>query len=76
MTAKQYLKLHPEKYILTGTHNGQTVYVMPSSLLGGVKTTHNRSDAEVWDSLSNTETKLSYMRAATKITDLAFQQCS
>ena len=74
MTAKQYLKLHPEKYVLTSNEHGSPLYVAPSTDLHRVDLTTEINKAEQWDSLSNTPTKLGYYRYKTGLKNLEFIQ--
>lgn len=76
LTARQYLKQHPEKYLMTGTaDNGVTVYVCEppaeSGLFAVGLTTDPRLAIE-WSSLDNTPTKLGWHIAKTGVTDLKF----
>ena len=76
VTARQYLKLHPEKYLLTGTaDNGITVYVCeppPSSGLFAVGLTTDARLAIEWSSLDNTPTKQQWHVLKTGVKDLRF----
>ncbi len=73
VTARQYLQLHPEKYLLVTYEFGEPVYIAPPPLIG-IKTTTDKDKAEIWSSIDNTETKLSYYRAVTKFTELKFEE--
>ena len=76
LTPKQYLKKHPEKYLLTGTaDNGIKVHVCePPAGLGlfAVGLTTVPKDAIVWGSLDNTPAKQQWHIAKTGIKDLNF----
>ncbi len=69
MTGKQYLKLHPEKFLLVTREFGNPVYISKSY---GV--TDDKNDAEIWSSLDNNDTKIGYYTDVTKFTGLKFEQ--
>lgn len=76
ITAKQYLKLHPEKYVLVTREFGYPLYIGVSTGLGALEfdIEDDASKAQQWSSLDNTDTKLNYYRAITGFKGLNFEQ--
>lgn len=76
LTVKQYLKQHPEKFLLTGTNNkGIKIYVCEApagSGLFAVGITDKANEAIQWSSLDNIPTKQNWHIAKTGIKDLKF----
>lgn len=72
MTAKEYLKANPEKFVLGGTVDGIPVFIAPQEL-SGCNVTLNRDEAQLWDALSNSPMRVSYFKAASGIKDLSFE---
>lgn len=70
MTAKQYLKAHPEMYVLVTYEFGEPLYVLP-----GLKTeiSHDRKEAAQWDALSNSEHRLNFYRSTTGYKELKWE---
>jgi len=50
LTTKQYLKLHPEKYVMVTHEFGNPVYVAPCKNLR-TQVTPVKSEAEIWSSI-------------------------
>jgi hypothetical protein len=73
LTAKQYLKLHPEKYVMVTHEFGTPIYIAPLKD-SKVAITSEKKHAEIWSSLDNTPTKLNYHMAATGYKSLVFEQ--
>jgi hypothetical protein len=70
MTSKQYLKLHPEKYVI-GTLGDTPIYISPSMMR--VAVTYDIKAAEVFSSLDfGNENKLDYFKTATGYKNLQF----
>lgn len=74
LTAKQYLKIHPEKYILVTHEFGVPVFIAPINGLSGVNVTNDKQKAQIWGALDNTDTKLSYHKSATGYKGLIWEQ--
>lgn len=74
MTSKQYLKEHPEKYVLVTREFGEPIFIAPCSLTQ-INVTDDMHKAEKWTALDNGNiAKLSYHIAATGYKGLAFEQ--
>ncbi len=75
MTAKQYLKLHPEKYIMVTYETGSPVYICEPSTKGlfDVGITDKREDAIEWSAIDNTPTKLGWYVNKTGYKNLVFE---
>lgn len=73
LTAKQYLKLHPEKYVMVTRQYGSPIYIAPLKN-GDITITDTAKEAEIWSSLDVTPTKLDYHKIATDYTELKFEQ--
>ena len=75
ISAKEYLKLFPEKYIMTGTQNGHKIFI--SSKQGpkmfDVAITSDVKEAEKFSSLDTSDAKLGWYKIKTKIADLKFE---
>ncbi len=83
LTPKQYLKMYPEKYILSATvMNDETkkldkVYVSEppeGSGLFAVGLTSSREKAIVWSSLDHTPAKLQWHQVKTGLKNLEWEQ--
>jgi hypothetical protein len=73
LTAKQYLKLHPEKYVLVSYEfGGIPIYVAPLCN-GEISLTGEQDKAEKWSALDVTTAKVQYHRAATGYSQLNFE---
>lgn len=72
MTAKQYNKLHPEKYILSGKKDGKPIYIAPL-VNGDISTTTERTQAEKWTAIDVTPIKAKFHSKATGVT-MQFEQ--
>jgi hypothetical protein len=73
LTAKQYLKLHPDKYVMVTYEFEEPIFVAPLKDLQ-IQVTSNKSDAELWSELDTSPTKLDYHRAATGYKRLEFEK--
>lgn len=84
LTPKQYLKLHPEKYVLAANLSKNPkeplmVYVSEApegSSLFAVGLTYDKNKAIIWGSLDNTPTKLQWHQVKTGLKNLEWQQVS
>jgi len=72
-TPKQYLKSHPDKYIMVTYEFGNPIFIAPLRDLQ-TQVTPNRNEAELWSELDNTDTKLKYHIAYTGYTGLKFEK--
>ncbi len=73
MTARQYLKLHPNKYVMVTYEFGEPVYVAPLKDLQ-IQITPDRNAAELWSEMDNTPTKIDYHIVATGYKQLKFEK--
>lgn len=73
LTPKQYLKLHPEKYVMVTYEFGKPFYITPLSA-GKICTTGDKGMAEQWSAIDNNPNKLDYYRTATGLKGLIFEQ--
>ena len=73
LTAKQYLKLHPEKYVMVTYEFGNPIFIAPLKNLQ-IQVTSNKNDAELWSELDNTPTKLDYHIICTGYKGLTFEK--
>lgn len=73
MTAKEYLKLHLEQYVMVTREFGEPIYIAPLKNMC-ISVTLDRSEAEKWSALDNGNTKLSYHKSATGYKGLKFEQ--
>ncbi len=73
LTAKQYLKLHPEKYVMVTYEFGAPIFIAPCSLMK-VNVTDKKESAEQWSSMDNTPMKLGYHQTVTGYKGLIFEQ--
>ncbi len=81
LTPKQYLKQHPEKYVMLSHElfedGSRPIYISEAPKDAGlfaVGTSWNREDAIVWSSLDNTPTKLEWHKAKTGLKQLKFER--
>ena len=72
LTAKQYLKLHPEKYVMVTYQFGTPVYIAPLKN-GDIQITDSKPGAQIWSALDVTRAKLDYHKAATGYKGLIFE---
>jgi hypothetical protein len=72
LTAKQYLKLHPEKYVMVTYEFGDPIYIAPLKDLQ-IQVTPNRTEAETWAEIDNTPVKLEYHKIVTGYRGLTFE---
>ena len=75
LTPKQYLKLHPDKYVMVTYEFGKPIFIAPLKDLQ-IQVTPNRNEAETWSELDNTPTKLEYHIIATGYKGLKFEKIS
>jgi len=64
LTAKEYLKLHPDQYVMVTYEFGDPIYIAPLKDLQ-IQVTPNRNEAELWGELDNSPTKLQFHIATT-----------
>ena len=74
LTAKQYLKLHPDKYVMVTYEFGEPLFIAPLKNLR-IQVTSNVTKAELWSELDNSPTKLQYHIACTGYNSLKFEKC-
>lgn len=72
---KQYLKLHPSKYVMVTYEFGTPIYIAPLKDLQ-VQVTGDIAEAELWAELDRTPTKLDYHIALTGYAKLRFESVS
>lgn len=70
MKAKEYLKANPEKYVLVTREFGYPIYITSD----GSATATDKKEDGLWDSLSNTETRLNYFTSLTGYKGLAWER--
>ena len=73
LTAKQYLKLHPDQYFLVTYEFGNPIYVAPLKDLQ-IQVTPNKEEAELWSELDKSPSKLHYHIASTGYKGLKFEK--
>lgn len=73
LTAKQYLKLHPDKYVMVTYEFGEPIFIAPLKDLQ-IQVTPDRDVAEVWSELDNSPNKLEYHIASTGYSQLKFEK--
>lgn len=73
LTAKQYLKLHPDKYVMVTYEFGDPIFIAPLKDLQ-IQVTPNKTEAETWTELDNTPTKLNYHKTVTGYQKLVFEK--
>lgn len=73
LTAKQYLKLHPDKYVMVTYEFGDPIFIAPLKDLQ-IQVTPNKNEAELWSELDNSPTKLDYHIASTGYKQLKFEK--
>jgi len=72
-TTKEYLKLHPDKFIMVTYEFGDPIFIAPLKNMQ-IQITLNRNEAELWSKLDNTLTKLHYHNICTGYTELVFEK--
>ena len=72
LTVKQYLKEHPDRYVMVTYEFGDPIYIAPLKDLE-IQVTPNRNEAEEWSELDTT-TKLEYHRTVTGFKKLKFEK--
>lgn len=73
LTPKQYLKLHPEKYLMVTYEFGEPIYIAPLLNLK-IQVTSIKSEAEIWSELDKNPIKLEYYKISTGYKGLTFEQ--
>ena len=73
LTPKQYLKAHPDKYVMVTYEFGDPIYIAPLTNLQ-IQITIVRSEAEIWNKLDHTPIKLEYHRKLTGYSKLQFER--
>jgi hypothetical protein len=73
LTAKQYLKLHPDKYVMVTYEFGEPIFIAPLKNLQ-IQVTPIRNEAELWSELDNSPTKLQYHIVYTGYQGLKFEK--
>ena len=73
LTAKQYLKQHPDKYVMVTYEFGDPIYIAPLKDLQ-IQVTPDKKEAEIWSEMDTTPTKLAYHKAATGYTGLKLEK--
>jgi hypothetical protein len=73
LTAKQYLKLHPDKYVMVTYEFGTPIYIAPLKDLQ-IQVTPNKNDAEIWCELDNSPTKIQFHIISTGYKGLVFEK--
>lgn len=73
VTPKQYLRAHPDKYVMVTYEFGEPIYIAPLHNLQ-IQATPDRQKAEIWSELDNTTTKLEYHIVSTGYKGLKFEK--
>ena len=73
LTSKQYLKLHPEKYVMATYEFGDPIFISPLKDLQ-IQISPNKNEAELWSVLDNSPTKLQFHIACTGYKKLIFEK--
>ena len=73
LTPKQYLKLHPDKYVMVTYEFGTPIYIAPLKDLQ-IQVTPSRNEAEIWSELDTSPTKLQYHIVYTGYQGLKFEK--
>jgi len=73
LTSKEYLKLHPDQYVIVTYEFGEPIYIAPLKDLQ-MQITPNRNEAELWSELDNSPTKLQYHITTTGYKGLMFEK--
>ena len=73
ITAKEYLKLHPNKYVMVTYEFGDPIYIAPLKDLK-IQVTLNIDEAELWSELDKSPIKLQYHILITGYKDLKFEK--
>ena len=73
ITAKQYLKLHADQFVMVTYEFGEPIFIAPLKDLQ-IQITPNRREAELWSELDNSPTKLQYHIAFTGYKGLKFEK--
>jgi hypothetical protein len=73
LTPKQYLELHPSKYVMVTYEFGTPIYIAPLKDLQ-VQVTSDIAEAELWTELDKTPTKLGYHITLTGYKQLRFER--
>jgi len=64
ISRREYLALHPEKYVMAANGDDCTLYVAPT-IGGKIQVTDNIELAEIWDSLNLSDMRLRIHSLAT-----------
>ena len=75
LTAKQYLKLHPTKYVMVTYEFGDPIFIAPTQNLK-VQVTNIKNEAEIWSELDNSPLKLDFYKSCTGFNRLQFEKTS
>ena len=73
LTVKQYLLLHPDKFVMVTYEFGNPVFIAPLKDLQ-IQVTSNINEAELWSELDNSTTKLDYHIVCTGYKGLKFEK--
>ena len=73
LTAKQYLKLHPDQYVMVTHEFGAPIYVGSLKDLQ-IQVTPNKEEAELWSELDKSPSKLQFHIATTGYKGLKFEK--
>lgn len=73
LTPKQFLQLHPTKYVMVTYEFGAPIYIAPLKEMK-IQVTAVKSEAEIWSEMDNTPIKLEYHQIATGYKHLVFQK--
>ncbi len=73
LTAKQYLKIHRNKYVLVTYEFGSPIFIAPLKDLQ-IQVTDKREHAELWSELDISPMKLEYHNVATGYKKLEFEK--
>ena len=73
LTSKQFLKLHPDQYIIVTYEFGEPIFIAPLKDLQ-TQVALNRNEAELWCELDNSPAKLEYHIACTGYKGLKFEK--
>jgi len=73
LTTKQYLKENPDQYVMVTHEFGTPIYVAPLRDLQ-IQVTPNKEEAELWNELDKSPSKLGYHVAVTGYKGLKFEK--
>jgi len=73
LTPKEYLKQHPDQYVMVTYEFGEPIFIAPLKDLQ-IQIALNKNEAELWGELDKSPTKLEYHIASTGYKGLKFEK--